>query len=176
MGKTGENVCIINYCSCGCTQRNLCFHVESCQPPDQKQAHATIDLRSRHGINPRPTRFVPGKANECRWQPRRYQMDPWSMAREFSRGFLRFSPKPKKSSIFCYRGGIDIFHRLLSTYQWPNVFLYQTPGRRPPRITGRVASGIGLPACAFVRIDHEKWRQRRAKENIPPKSRRLQPP
>ena len=37
-----------------------------------KIAHATIDLRSGHIINPRPTRFVSGKANECRWRPRRY--------------------------------------------------------------------------------------------------------
>ena len=31
-----------------------------------KTTHATIDLRSRHRINPRPTRFMSGKANECR--------------------------------------------------------------------------------------------------------------
>ena len=31
-----------------------------------KTAHSTIGLISRHRINPRPTRFVAGKANECR--------------------------------------------------------------------------------------------------------------
>ena len=31
-----------------------------------KTAHATIGLRSRHRSNPRPTRFVSGKAGECR--------------------------------------------------------------------------------------------------------------
>ena len=31
-----------------------------------KTAHATIGLRSGHRNNPRPTRFVSGKASECR--------------------------------------------------------------------------------------------------------------
>ena len=57
-------------------------------------AHATIELRSRHGINPRATRFVSGKANECRWRLRRYQVGPWSRGREVARGVLRSSPKP----------------------------------------------------------------------------------
>ena len=46
-----------------------------------KTTHATIGLRSRHRIKPRPTRFVSGKAGECRWRPRRYQVDPWSRGR-----------------------------------------------------------------------------------------------
>ena len=49
----------------GCTQRNLCFHVENCQHGDRGHYHRTIDLRYRHIINPRPTRFVSGMANEC---------------------------------------------------------------------------------------------------------------
>ena len=58
-----------------------------------KTAHATIGLRSRHRSNPRPTRFVSGKAGECRWRPRRYQVDPWSRGREVARGVQRSSPK-----------------------------------------------------------------------------------
>ena len=53
-------------CSRCCTRRNLRFHFENCQHADQKTAHATIGLRSRHRSNPRPTRFVSGKAGECR--------------------------------------------------------------------------------------------------------------
>ena len=57
----------------------LFFHVENCQHADKKSANATIDRRSRHTINTRSTGFVPGKANECRWRPRNYQVDPWSI-------------------------------------------------------------------------------------------------
>ena len=64
-----------------------------------KTAHVTIDLRSRHRINPRATRFVLGKDNECRWRPRRYQVDPWSRRREVARGVLRSSPKPEKKKL-----------------------------------------------------------------------------
>ena len=74
-----------------------------------KTAHVTIDLRSRHRINPPSTRLVSGKGNECRWGPRRYQVDPWSRRREVARGVLRSSPKPEKRSIFCHRGGMVIF-------------------------------------------------------------------
>ena len=45
-------------------------------PRRSKTARVTIDLRSRHRIYPRPTRFVSAKANECRWRTRRYQVDP----------------------------------------------------------------------------------------------------
>ena len=47
-----------------CMRRNLCLHGENRQ--HAKTAHATKNLRSRHKTNPRPTRFVSGKANECR--------------------------------------------------------------------------------------------------------------
>ena len=87
-------------CARCCTRRNLRFHVENCQQADPKTAHATIGLRSRHRSNPRPTRFVSGKAGECRSWPRRYQVDPWSRGREVARGVLRSSPKPEKKPIF----------------------------------------------------------------------------
>ena len=68
-----------------------------------KTSHATMDLRSRHRINPRSTLFVSGKTNECRWRPRRYQVDPWSRGGEVARGVLRSSPNPEKMSIFCHQ-------------------------------------------------------------------------
>ena len=73
-----------------------------------KTAHAKIGLRSRHRSNPRPTRFVSGKAGECR-RPRRYQVDPWSRGREVARGVQRSSPKPRNRPIFCHRRRIDNF-------------------------------------------------------------------
>ena len=88
-----------------------------------KTAHATIGLRSRHRINPRLTRFVSGKASGCRCRPRRHQVDPWSRGREVARDVQRSSPKPEKRSIFCRRRGIEIFCRVFSTQQRPNVFV-----------------------------------------------------
>ena len=88
-----------------------------------KTAHVTIDLRSWRRINPRPTGFVPGKAGECRWRHRGYQVDPWSRRREVARGVLRSSPKPEKRSIFYHRRGIENFCRLFSTHPWTNAFV-----------------------------------------------------
>ena len=99
------------------------FHVENCQHADKKTAHATIGLRYRHRSNPRPARFVSGKAGKCRCRPRRYQLDPWSRGREVARGVLRSSPKHEKRPIFCRRRGMEIFRRLFSTRQRPNVFV-----------------------------------------------------
>ena len=50
-------------------------------------------------------------------------MDPWCRGREVARGVLRSSPKPEKRPIFCHRRGIEIFCRLFSTQQRPNVFV-----------------------------------------------------
>ena len=77
-GTRGKHVGFSRNCSRCCTRRNLRFHVENSPHVDQKTVHATISLRSRHRSNPRPTRFVSGKAGECRWRPRRYQVDPVS--------------------------------------------------------------------------------------------------
>ena len=66
-GKREKNVCSFRIiCSRHCTRRILSFHVEHCQHADQKQLTRTIGLRSRHRSNPRPTRFVSGKAGECK--------------------------------------------------------------------------------------------------------------
>ena len=88
-----------------------------------KTAHAMIGLRSQHRSNPRPTRFVSGKAGECRRRPRRYQVDPWSRGREVARGVQRSSLKPEKRPIFRHRRGIENFCRLFCTQLRPNVFV-----------------------------------------------------
>ena len=115
---------------------NLCFGVENCKHADQTRLRRRY-LRSRHRTNPRPTRFVSGKAKECRWRPRRYQVDPWSRGRVVARGVLRFSPQPEKMPIFCHRRRIETcVVRFLNISA--QMCLYRTPGRRPARITGRV--------------------------------------
>ena len=106
-GENGEYFHFFNL-SRACTRCTFCFHVDTCRHPDKKLAHATIDLRSWHRINPRPTRLVSGKANEYRWRSRSYQVGPWYRGQEVARGVLHSSPRPEKGSIFCHRRGIDL--------------------------------------------------------------------
>ena len=63
-------------------------------------------------------------------------MDPWSRGREVARGVLRSSPKPEKRPIFCHRRRIENFVTCF-LHSSAQMCLYQTPGRRPPPITGR---------------------------------------
>ena len=46
--KRNKKSVFIFICSLGCTRRNLCFHVENCQHPDQKQLtrRYTFDIES----------------------------------------------------------------------------------------------------------------------------------
>ena len=105
-------------------------------------AHVTIDVRSRHRINPLPTRFLSGKADECRWRSRRYQVDPWSRSREVARGGLHSSPKPGKGSIFATGERSTTRTVCFPPTARGQVFSYQTPGRRPTRITGHVVNTV----------------------------------
>ena len=63
-------------------------------------------------------------------------MDPWSRGREVTRGVLRSSPKPEKGLFFAIGEGsrnfVACFLHSSAQMSW-----YQTPGRRPPPITGR---------------------------------------
>ena len=63
-------------------------------------------------------------------------MDPWSRGREVARGVQRSSPKPEKRPIFCHRRGIENYVACF-LHSSAQICLYQTPGRRPPPITGR---------------------------------------
>ena len=79
-------------------------------------------------------------------------MTPSSRGREVARGVVRSSPRPEKSSIFCDRRGIETFFGcfLLTSTQ---MYLYQTPGPRPPRITGRVVNTV---TRGWVRAPNER--------------------
>ena len=75
----------------------------------------------------------------CVWG--QYQADPWSRGREVARGVQCSSLKPGKGPIFCHRRGIEIFCRLFSTQQRPNVFVSEA-SRRPPPITRRFVNTV----------------------------------
>ena len=78
-----------------------------------------------------------GKAGECRRRPRRYQVDPWSRGREVARGVLRsFLPSLRKGLFFAIGEGSRIFAACF-LHSSAQMCLYQTPGPRPPPITGR---------------------------------------
>ena len=164
----GQQTSCSHHCRCvffysflshGCTRRNLSDSVLSLWKLStrlhmsvlsswklwtrwSKTAFVTIDLRSRHSmINPWPTRLVSGKANECRWRPRRYRVDPWSRRRGVARGVIRSSPKPEEGLVFAIGEGSRNFV-VCFLHTRGQMFLYQTPGRRPPRITGRIVNTV----------------------------------
>ena len=68
-------------------------------------------------------------------------MDPWSGGRDVVRGVLSSSPKPEKGLFFAIGEGSRNFVPcfLHSSVQ---MCLYQSPGRRPPRITGRFVNTV----------------------------------
>ena len=111
MGKTGrkKNVCLffrsfvcffILFVHAAARGGTCAFTLKNINTLDKKNPLATIDLRSRHRTNSRPTNFVSGTANECRWRPWRCQVDPSSRGREVARGVLRSSPKTWKKLCF----------------------------------------------------------------------------
>ena len=94
-------------------------------------------VRSRHRTNTRSTRFVLGKARECRRRPRSYHVDPLSRRREVAHGVLCSSPKPDQT-FFSPRSSserreIEISCRLFSTHQ-PMTHL-RSRYRINPRLT-----------------------------------------
>ena len=69
------------------------------------------------------------------------QMTASSRGREVARGIVRSSPRPETSSIFCHQRGIET---LVSCFIHSSAQMcsYQTPGPRPPRITGRAVNAV----------------------------------
>ena len=63
-------------------------------------------------------------------------MGPWARRREVACGVLRFSPKPEKGLFFAVGDGSRFFV-VCFLHTSGHMLWYQTPGRRPPRITGR---------------------------------------
>ena len=66
-------------------------------------------------------------------------------------------PKPEKRPVFCHRRGIEIFVACFLNGS-AQMCLYQTPGRRPPPITGRFVNTVtrgwvGTPITSAPRSD-----------------------
>ena len=68
-------------------------------------------------------------------------MDPLSRGREVARGVLRSSPKPGKGLFFANGEGSSNFVACF-LHSSAQMCFYQTPGRRPPRITGRFVNTV----------------------------------
>ena len=101
LGRRGEKMFVVlYYSSTRLHTAELVLSRRKLSRRWKKAAHSTIGLRSRYRINPRPTRFVSGKTNECRWRPRRYRVDPWSGRREVARAVIRSSPKTLQKIYF----------------------------------------------------------------------------
>ena len=69
-------------------------------------------------------------------------MDPWSRGREFARGVLRSSvPNLKNGLFFAIGDGSRIFVGCF-LHSRAQMYLYQTPGQNPPRITARFVNTV----------------------------------
>ena len=138
--KNGEkNVRFYNFiCSRGWA-RNLCFHADTLIQNSLGDDRPSISI-SINRINPRPTRFVSGKANECiddglkdiRWirglAGDRLPAASYALLPNLKKGLLFAIGEWSRFLVVCF---------LLTSDQ---VFGYHTPRRRPPRITGRVVN------------------------------------
>ena len=69
-----------------------------------------------------------------------------------ARGVLRSSPRPERMSVFCHRRGIELFVACF-LHSSAQMCLYQTPGRRPPRITGRF---VNVMSKGWVGVPNER--------------------
>ena len=106
-------------------------------------AHAMIDVRSRPGTKPRPTRFVSGKVREYRRRPQMYHhVIPFSKRREVAHGIIR-SRRNLNKPIFPHGSGIEIVCGQFSTHQ-PTKYL-----RSRHRITPRSTRFVSVKTRAY---------------------------
>ena len=71
-------------------------------------------------------------------------MDPLSRGREVAGGDLRLSPKPQKKVLLFAIGEGSMIFVVCFLHTGGQMFFYQTPGRRPPHITGRRVDAVTL--------------------------------
>ena len=129
------------FCSRCCTRRKLCFHVGNCQHADQKQFTQRyafdLDIESTHGqpasCRARPVNLDDG-LEDIRWirGPGGEKLPAASNA---------LLPNLKKGLFFAIGEGSRIFVACF-LHSSAQMCLYQTPGRRPPRITGRFVNTV----------------------------------
>ena len=143
MGKTGKKNCLFfqYYLYTLLYEAELVLSRWKFSTRWSTTAHATIGLRSRDRINPRPTRFVSGKAGECRWRPRRYQVDPWSRGENLPAASYALLPNLKKGLFLAIGEGSSFFVACF-VHSSAQMCLFQTPGQRPPSITGHFVKTV----------------------------------
>ena len=100
-----------------------------------------IGLRSRHRSNPRPTRFVSGKAGGCRYGLEDIRWIRRLGGEKFPAASNTLLPNLKKGLFFAIGEGSRIFVTSF-LHSSAQMCLYQTPGRRPPPITGRFVNTV----------------------------------
>ena len=145
MGKTGgEVVCL--FCSCGCTRRNLCFTlkiVNTLIKNSSRDDRPSISTYNQATAN--PLRVGPAS---CRARPK--NVDDGIEDIMWLRGVggerlpaasYALLPNPKKGLFFAIGKGSRIFV-VCFLHTRGQMFLNHTPGRRPPRITGRVVKSV----------------------------------
>ena len=142
-GELGKkNVCFSRIiCSRCCTRRNLRFHVENCQHADQKQLTRRkafdLDIEATHG-QPGSCRARPVKVDDGLEDIR------WIRGlggEELPAAFYALLPNLKKGLFFAIGDGTRIFVACF-LHSSAQMCLYQTPGRRPPRVTDRFVNTV----------------------------------
>ena len=104
--------------------------------PEQTEARATMDVRSRHRTNPWSPRFLSGKTSEYKGRrPRRYHVDPWSRSERLPTASYALRPNLIFFLLVYGEEGL----RLFSTHHQPKIHL-RSRHRVNPRST-RFGSG-----------------------------------
>ena len=106
-----------------------------------KTAHATIGLRSRQRSNPRPTRFVSGKAGECRDDGLENMRLIRGLGGKFPTVSYALLSQTSKKAFFSIGEGSRNFVSCF-LHSSAQMCLYHAPGRRPPPITGRFGNTV----------------------------------
>ena len=139
-------------CSHCCTGRNLSFHVENSQHADKKQ----LTWQQAFDLHIESTHRQPAS---CRARPVNVDDGPEDIrcirvlgGEKLPAASYSLLLNLKKSSIFPRGDGSRIFVACF-LHSSAQTCLYQTPGRRPPRITGRFVN----TAVTTVQIS---WRGR----------------
>ena len=141
-GTRGKNVCFSRViCSHFCTRRNLRFHVENCQHADRKQLTRRqafdLDIETTHG-QPGSSRARPVNVDDGLEDIR------WIRGlggEKLPAASYTLLPNLKKCLFFAIREGSRIFVACF-LHSSAQMCLYQTPGRRPPPITGRFVNTV----------------------------------
>ena len=141
-GTREENVCFSRIiCSLCCTRRNLRFHVENCQHADQKQLTRRLafdlDIEATHrqpaSCRARPVNVDDG-LEDIRWirglGGEKLPAASNALLSNLKKGLFLAIREGSRFFIACFQ---------LSSAQ---MSLYQTPGRRPPPITGRFVNTV----------------------------------